>query len=75
MTFYNTQVPDGATSANLYLLLQTLRAVLSIHELALTNEALQEVWKPRQSELFQTILTLFLAAASTYIVHLGTGNH
>ncbi|KAG9125401.1 hypothetical protein FRC07_007760 [Ceratobasidium sp. 392] len=53
---------DGETSANLYLLLQTLRAVYSVNELASTNKALQEEWKIRREGVYESILALFLLA-------------
>ncbi|KAG8744954.1 hypothetical protein FRC10_009189 [Ceratobasidium sp. 414] len=51
---------DGETSSNLYLLLQTLRAIYSINELASTNKALQEEWRLRREGVYESILGLFL---------------
>ncbi|KAG8794615.1 hypothetical protein FRC12_023113 [Ceratobasidium sp. 428] len=53
---------DGETTSTLYQLLQTLRAVYSIHELALTNKALREDWKLRREGVYASILALFLVA-------------
>ncbi|KAF8605670.1 hypothetical protein BDV93DRAFT_521494 [Ceratobasidium sp. AG-I] len=57
----NLEVADGASSANLYLLLHTLRAILSVSELARTNQTLNDIWKPRQDNVFECVLRLFLA--------------
>ncbi|KAG8689520.1 hypothetical protein FRC08_010916, partial [Ceratobasidium sp. 394] len=51
---------DGETSSNLYLLLQTLRAVYSVDELASTNKALHEEWRLRREGVYESILALFL---------------
>ncbi|QRW23508.1 E3 ubiquitin-protein ligase listerin [Rhizoctonia solani] len=45
---------------NLYLLLQTLRAITIILNLITTNQQLTEIWAPRQHDIFQGILQLFL---------------
>ncbi|KAJ1302223.1 hypothetical protein OPQ81_001046 [Rhizoctonia solani] len=49
-----------ATTPNLYLLLQSLRAISVVLDLTLTNEQLKEIWTPRQHDIFQGVLHLFL---------------
>jgi hypothetical protein len=55
-----TQVEGSAT--NLYLLLQTLKAISSIQELVQTNRTLKDLWKSRQHDIFQGVVQMFLAA-------------
>ncbi|CAE6527519.1 unnamed protein product [Rhizoctonia solani] len=56
----NLSVDSSITS--LYLLLQTLRAVSLILDLARTNEQLKEIWTPRQHDIFQGVIQLFLTS-------------
>lgn len=65
---YHVKIPDGASSANLYLLLHTLKAILSVHELARTNQALSDIWKPRQDNIFECVLRLFLAETGKCVI-------
>ncbi|KAG8733555.1 hypothetical protein FRC11_005224 [Ceratobasidium sp. 423] len=57
-----TNLSVEAGVANLYLLLQTLRAISAILDLTGTNEQLKEIWTPRQHDIFQGVLQLFLTS-------------
>ncbi|CAE6368756.1 unnamed protein product [Rhizoctonia solani] len=57
-----TNLSVETNTTNLYLLLQTLRAITVILDLASTNQQLKEIWIPRQHDIFQGALHLFLTS-------------
>ncbi|EUC55355.1 E3 ubiquitin-protein ligase listerin, putative [Rhizoctonia solani AG-3 Rhs1AP] len=59
-----TNLSVEATVTNLYILLQTLRAISAVLELIHSNQQLKEIWTPRQHEIFQGVLQLFLTSGS-----------
>ncbi|QRW10625.1 E3 ubiquitin-protein ligase listerin [Ceratobasidium sp. AG-Ba] len=57
---------EGDNSVKLYVLLQTLRAIQTIQDLAALNKGLLEIWKPRAEGVFEQILALFLSTKGGY---------
>lgn len=60
-----TNLSVEASVSNIYLLLQTLRLISTVLDLARTNQQLKEIWAPRQNDIFQGVLQLFLTSGGS----------
>ncbi|CAE6481494.1 unnamed protein product [Rhizoctonia solani] len=60
-----TNLSVESNTSTVYLLLQTLRVISTVLDLTRTNQQLKEIWAPRQNDIFQGVLQLFLTSGDS----------